>query len=1844
MKSWIKNLTTFQKTFSTLVLIVIIAAMTWAFTHYPSPAVLDLTYTQASQPTTDTMPLRINFVNRDGQPTSVAPLHLINKDARAGIKLTPSIKGTWHWNNAHLLQFTPKQTWPAGTNLTVKFTNIAFNKTTQLENNAISVKTPPLHLTITDYKFYINPKNPQQKYLTATVNSNYALSETALNKYTQLFLQGLNSKTKIPFNIALANHSKTIYLKSQSLAVPKTDSFAFLVINKDMPVISGGKNLRKLQQSVKIASLTNLLKINSTDSKIINNTNNDPIQLLQVNSNIAVSQSSLEKHIQTYLLPQYANPQKKLFWQRVGQVTPQILKSAPKVKLTALTSNLNSSPVQLFTYKSTPSRQIYLVISPGMKAIGGYKLGQDYRALMTIPSYPKTLQFMRQGALMDPEDSRNISVETRGIKAVKFTVSKILPNDLNQFITQTYGDLDNTKLLSKYSFNYSNMSDVYQNIIPLNTEDTQGLQYPTLHLKQYYKHNQLGLFHIQVSGWDTKNNYSTTNPIQRVILMTNMSLISKRNHDGSQNVYALNIRTNKPVAHAHISVLAKNGLSVYSTQTNLEGIAKIPNLNNSGQDQNTPIAIIAKYQGDVSFLKTSNSPHILNTSSFNVGGISVPTSNPINAYAFSDRGLYRPGDIVHIAAIIKNSNWILGKTKNLTGVPITIAIYDPQGHKVLNNKVALSETGLEAIDFHTTKQSLPGTYTAYFYIPNTNNKRYTYNIGEVYFHVRNFQPATMSLTANFKHIKNTAWLQPQMLTAHVHLKNLFGSPADHLKVSTKLTITAGNFTVPSYAGYKFYDPLTPQTKLTQPYHETLDNAFTNQLGDVDITPQLTQFNQATYWLTLAVKAYPPAGGKTLETSLRTLISPLSAIIGTKADGSLDFIREHAKRSIRYIAINNKQQTIPLNNLIVTLSKITQIMSLVEKPNGTYQYELTDKTTHINSHPFTISTTGTNLPLTTQSAGHYLLTITNNDNQTISKLKFTVVGKGEHFLNRNAKLAIKLNKAVYHAGDTIKVALNAPYPGSGLISLESNHVVSQHWFHSKNSSAVESIKIPNNFNGNGYVSVMWFKPFYNKQRHLNPLSYAIAPFAVTHKKQTISIHLETPKEIISGHKLTIKYTTSKPSKIIVYAVDQGILQLARYQLPQPLQYYFKKRMLQVDTLQNTSLVMPYYRAPGGGMSQHKSASIIADTTHAINQSLNPFSQQLQRPVVMWSGILNTNSTPRSLHFKIPNYFNGTLKIMAVAVNSDAMGSTETAVLAHNHFVIQPNTPSFVAPNDQFTIGVTIHNALKHSQAHTPITLKLETSAFSSVGETIKHFDLTPKGDKTLFFTLKAKPQLGADKLTFLVSGADVKSQLSQNISVRPATLYTTHLINGTSSHSKKISIKHQFYSQKQLLQASIATTPRIFIEGLKKSIATDNSDSTNQLVNQLLTSITTSYDKTQKIVSQIIARQNTDGGFNTWSQQSNTSNPQTSLYVIDAFTQAQQAGVSIPNNALEQALTYLKQVTSSTIYTMQQANINAYAIYLLTRNQIVASNRLAKLELYLQQQPSKHWKTQLIAAYMAGAFQQMKSFDHAKELLSQYDPNKNSIASNAQYDLILASSFPQRFSESADENIHRLTAAISSTSLQNQAAARSIIALNDYAAMSANPPTLLNIATKSSTQSNYEAPAHETTTQLTRLIPPEVQSIKLNSSDTTPFYYQVILAGYPNTLNSKPQGNQLQIYSEIDDQNNNPINKIKLGQVATVTIRLQALSQQATKPTLITSLLPGGFSLIPNSASCWPSIIDPQNDRILFVVDPSAETQTLSYKIRATVPGNFTVPPTYARALDNHNLFAKSLAQQIIVTR
>lgn len=143
------------------------------------------------------------------------------------------------------------------------------------------------------------------------------------------------------------------------------------------------------------------------------------------------------------------------------------------------------------------------------------------------------------------------------------------------------------------------------------------------------------------------------------------------------------------------------------------------------------------------------------------------------------------------------------------------------------------------------------------------------------------------------------------------------------------------------------------------------------------------------------------------------------------------------------------------------------------------------------------------------------------------------------------------------------------------------------------------------------------------------------------------------------------------------------------------------------------------------------------------------------------------------------------------------------------------------------------------------------------------------------------------------------------------------------------------------------------------------------------------------------------------------------------------------------------------------------------------------------------------------------------------------------------------------------------------------------------------------------------------------------------------AGYDRRVPSEPVTNGLEVYREFVDREGKLTNTARLGEPLTVHLTLRSLKRGEISNVAVVDLLPGGFEIIDGAlrhgrrgASC--DYVDVREDRALFYGQATASARTITYQIKPTNRGEFTVPPPYAESMYDRGVFGRGTAAKITV--
>src|SRR5207253_6550410 len=106
--------------------------------------------------------------------------------------------------------------------------------------------------------------------------------------------------------------------------------------------------------------------------------------------------------------------------------------------------------------------------------------------------------------------------------------------------------------------------------------------------------------------------------------------------------FLISIKEGKPIGGAVVEILGKNGIAIQTGKTEADGHCAFSSVDRSAREK-TPVAFVARNGDDVSFIPYGREDRVLNFSRFDIEGVENVLPENLDAFVFTERGVYRPG-------------------------------------------------------------------------------------------------------------------------------------------------------------------------------------------------------------------------------------------------------------------------------------------------------------------------------------------------------------------------------------------------------------------------------------------------------------------------------------------------------------------------------------------------------------------------------------------------------------------------------------------------------------------------------------------------------------------------------------------------------------------------------------------------------------------------------------------------------------------------------------------------------------------------------------------------------------------------------------------------------------------------------------------------------------------------------------------------------------------------------------------------------------------------------------------------------------------------------------------------
>ncbi|HVX79495.1 MAG TPA: MG2 domain-containing protein [Bradyrhizobium sp.] len=1005
-------------------------------------------------------------------------------------------------------------------------------------------------------------------------------------------------------------------------------------------------------------------------------------------------------------------------------------------------------------------------------------------------------------------------------------------------------------------------------------------------------------------------------------IVSDLGIAAYSGNDGI-HVFVNSLATTDAVAKAEVRLIARNNEILATRKTDESGHVLFEAGLARGEGGLSPALLtVTSDKADYAFLS-------LKTDAFDftdrgVAGRAVPAG--ADAFVYAERGVYRSNETVHLTALLRN-----GQGNAIPGTPLTLVIERPDGVEFRRAVLPDQGAGGRTLAVALNSAVPAGTWRVRAF---TDPKASP--VGETTFMVEDYVPERIEfdLSSKEKAIKPDI---PVELKVDGHF--LYGAPASNLQLEGDMLVTEAAER-PGYPGYQFGVDDTETSSNERTPIEDLPQTDASGLATFPINlgtpPSSTRPQEVQIFIRMA-----EAGGRAVERKLVLPVTPSAAMIGVKPLFADKNVAEGDKAAFDVVFVSPDGKQLALDRLHYELLKIESHYQWYRQ-NSTWDYEPVKSTTRVADGDLAVTADRPGRVTLQPAPGRYRLDVKTADaDGPLTSVQFDVGWYSDGSADTPDLLETSIDKPDYRSGDTMTVSVNARTAGKLTVNVIGDRLLSTQSMDVGQGSSQVRIPIGKDWGTGAYVVATLRRPMDTAAQRMPGRAIGLKWFGIDKRARTLDVSLSPPPLVRPGSTLKIPVrlgglSPGEDARIVVAAVDVGILNLTNYKPPAPDDYYLGQRRLTTDIRDL------YGQLIDGMQGTRGQIRTGGDSAGAELQGSPP----TQKPLALYSGIVTVAADGTAeVDFDIPE-FAGTARVMAVAWTATRLGRATTDVTVRDPVVLTTTLPRFLLNGDHGTLSYDLDNV---EGAPGDYTIKVEATGPVKVGSnsatTVKlaarqrssislaldaagtgtaAIDLSVKGPNGL--ALARHYTLDVKAATQILARRSIRT-LAKGESLTLASDMFSELVPGTGSVSVSASL-------------STALDAATILQALDRYPYGCSEQITSRAmpllyVNDLAAGAHLAMDSTvdQRIrdsIDRLLARQGSNGSFGLWS--AGGDDAWLDAYVTDFLTRAREKGFAVPDVLFRSALDRIRNSVVNADEPEKDGGRNlAYGLYVLARN-------------------------------------------------------------------------------------------------------------------------------------------------------------------------------------------------------------------------------------------------------------------------------------------------------------------------
>ncbi len=1001
-------------------------------------------------------------------------------------------------------------------------------------------------------------------------------------------------------------------------------------------------------------------------------------------------------------------------------------------------------------------------------------------------------------------------------------------------------------------------------------------------------------------------------------IVSDLGLIAFSGNDGI-HVFVNSLATTEAKKETEVRLISRGNEVLATRRTDASGHVQFEAGLANGEGGSAPALLAANDgQGDYAFL--SLKAPAFDLTDRGVGG--RPAPNGLDAFVYAERGVYRSGETAYLTALLRDPQGAAAGN-----VPLTFVVERPDG--VEFRRVVIADQGLggRSLALALPASAPTGTWHVRTF---TDPKRPA--VGETSFLVEDYVPDRIEfdLTSPSGHIS-------QQVPAKIDVSGrfLYGAPAANLDLEGDVTVAVAKERA-GFAGYEF--GLSDEE--VEAVQQTLEDLpTTDAQGKASFTVKLDKLPSSTHPLEaqITVRMAEP-GGRAVEHKITVPVTASGNMIGIKPQFNGRSLADGANAVFDVVALAPDGAAVALRGLHYELLRIDTHYQFYKR-DGSWNYEPVKTTKRVADGTIDTSldkAARISLPV---NFGRYRLEVSTADpNGPVTSVAFDAGFYVEANADTPDMLEVGLDKGEYAPGDTMTVAVTARSAGRLTINVIGDRLLASDTTEVQPGVAQVKLPVGRDWGAGAYLVATLRRPLDAPAQRMPGRAIGVQWFSIDRAAKTLSVELKPPALLRPNSALHIPVKVSglaagDEARIVVAAVDVGILNLTNYKPPSPSDYYLGQKALSAD-------IRDLYGQLIDGTQGTRGQIRSGGDQGAELQGSPPTGP----PVALYSGIVTVGADGTAeVAFDIGD-FAGTLRVMAVAWSKDRIGQANTDVIVRDPVVLTATLPRFLLPGDRLSLRLDLDNvegqagdyaiAVTGADALTATASQKLTLRAKERGALTVPLTASAAGSGTIRVTVSGPAGFALDRSFALTvrSPAQILARrtvkpLAKGEALTLSSDLFADLVPGTGAVSISAGASTALdaaallaaldrYPYRCSEQITSRALPLLYVSDLAKDAHIAVDPATDQRI--------------RDAIDALLTRQDSNGSFGLWSV--GGDDVWLDSYVTDFLTRARERKIAVPDAAFKLALDRLRNVVANTTDPGKNGGTDlAYELYVLARN-------------------------------------------------------------------------------------------------------------------------------------------------------------------------------------------------------------------------------------------------------------------------------------------------------------------------